>query len=629
MADLLSTSLSGMIAFQRALDVTGHNIANANTPGYSRQVAEFSARAGSGSGAGVIGTGTQVTTVKRIYDVFLGEQLQLATSSYSRFEVLDTLASRVDTLLSDLQTGLTGSMQSFFNALQDVNNDPASVPAREALLGEAEGLTARFESMHLRLDELGNEVSERLAQSVDVVNQLSAQIADINDRIVLAQGRTGQPPNDLLDQRDILVRKLTEQVSISTVNQDDGTMNVYIGSGQALVTGKFANQLGVRGNEFDPTRLEVVYQNQSAATPLDNSLSGGTIGGLLEFRTRVLDPTRQALGETAVALAAAFNEQHRSGMDLSGALGGDFFGIAAPVVLSSNTNTGAGLVDVTVQDLSLITGSDYILEFDGAAYTLSRADTGAAVALSGSGTVADPYTADGLSIVIAAPAAAGDRYLIRPTQDAAGSISVAVNDARAIAIASPVRSSKSDANLGDAEIGFLRVVDASDPNLTSTSTIRFIDPSTYSINGAGAFAYVSGDPIVINGAEFEISGAPLAGDEFTIEANNGGTGGNDNGLALVQVQSASLLDGGTVSINENYAQLVAAVGGTTRQLHASLDAQSVILENVTDSYLSKSGVNLDEEAANLLRFQQAYQAAAQVVAVASNLFNSLLNATGR
>ncbi|MBT8077588.1 MAG: flagellar hook-associated protein FlgK [Gammaproteobacteria bacterium] len=630
MADLLSTSLSGMIAFQRALDLTGHNIANANTPGYSRQVAEFSAREGQGSGNGFIGSGTAITTVKRSYDAFVGEQLQVATSSYSRFNILETLAARVDTLLADPQTGLNGSLQSFFNALQDVNNDPASIPAREALLGEAEGLTNRFQAMDRTLQDLGNEVSQRVSQSVRDINGLSSAIAELNDRIVLAEGRAGgQPANDLLDQRDKLVRELSSHISVSTVTQDDGTINIYIGAGQALVNGKFANQLGVSGSEFDPTRLEVVFEDSSGSTAISGSLTGGTLGGLLEFRTRMLDPTRQALGETAQALAGSFNEQHRAGMDLRGALGGDFFTAAAPTVLRSSGNTGTGIVDVSVQDLALMSNTDYILEFDGAAYSLSRADNGAPVPMGGSGSAADPYTADGLSIVISAPAAAGDRFLIRPAADAAASIGVAVADPQSLAIANPVRTLLADTNIGDASIGPARVVDATDPNLLTTSVIQFIDANTYSIDGAGAFAYTSGDPIVINGAEFAIDGIPFAGDTFTLELNAGGTGDNANGQSLVQVQFDSILDGGTVSINENYGQLVAAVGSTTRQVQSSLDAQSVILENVNATYLSKSGVNLDEEAANLVRFQQSYQAAAQVVAVANTLFQSLLAATGR
>ena len=439
----------------------------------------------------------------------------------------------------------------------------------------------------------------------------------------------GQPPNDLLDQRDLLVRQLSEQVSVTTVTQGDGSMNVFTGSGQALVAGNDVRHLAVQGSEFDPMRLEVVYQGVSGNLVLDNNLTGGAIGGLLDFRSQMLDPTRQALGETALALTLKFNEQHGSGMDLRGVLGEDFFGIDAPTVLSSGRNSGTGTASAAISDISMLTGADYILEYDGATYTLSRADTGQAVAMAGSGSPADPFVADGLSLIVGGAPAAGDRLMIRPARDVAGSISTLIDDPRAVAMALPVRLLSSDANIGSASIGSVSIVDRNDPGLLTSSLIEFTSPTSYTINGAGSFTYTSGGPISINGASFVINGNPAAGDQFTLEANFGASGDNSNGMLLAQVQSAGILAGGTQSINDNYAQLIASVGSTTHQVQSNLDAQSVILASTEDAYLSNSGVNLDEEAANLIRFQMAYQAVAQVISVASTLFDTLLNATRR
>ncbi len=629
MPDMLTTSVTGMLAFQRALAMTGHNIANVNTPGYSRQVATFTTRPGQGSGNGFIGAGTQITTIRRIYDVLLAQQLRTSSSGLARFSTLDSLATKIDSLLSNPGTGINSTLQTFFNSVQDLANDPASIPARQAVLGEASNIVQRFRGLDDRLGEVEAELNQRINQSVTDINQLADSIAEVNDNIVVARARTGQPPNDLLDQRDYLVRRLSEQVAVSTVMQDDGSMNIFIGSGQTLVLGSEAKSLGVQGGEFDPTRLQIVYQGVNGNTPLDTGLTGGTIGGLLEFRTRMLDPTRQALGETALALVGQFNEQHAAGMDLRGAMGGDFFGIDPPTILHSSFNTGGGTASATVSDLGALTGVDYVLEYDGVAYTLSRADTGAVVPMAGSGTIVDPFVADGLSISVGGAAAAGDRIMIRPTRDAADSISRVISDPQAIAMAAPVRTLAAYTNLGDATISAGIVVDRKDPDLLSTSLIEFTDPTTYTINGAGPFAYTAGNPIIVNGVSVQIDGSPLAGDQFTLEANFGGSGNNANGLRLAQVQSTGVLDGGTISINDNYGQLVAGVGSTSQQIKANLDAQTVILSNVEESYLSKSGVNLDEEAANLIRYQQAYQAVAQIVAVASTLFDSLLEATRR
>ncbi len=629
MPDLLSTSLSALTAFQRALDVTGHNIANANTPGYSRQVATFATRVGQGSVASYIGSGVQVTSIRRVYDEMLGQQLNSATTGQARFDILSTLAGRLDVLLADPTTGVNAGLQEFFNAVQDVANDPSSVPARQALLGEADGLVQRFRTLDQRLSETESELNQRITQSVADINRLAAAIADVNDQIALAQGRSGQAPSDLLDERGELIRQLSEQISVTTAVQDDGALSVFIGSGQTLVIGTNARELTVERSEFDPTRVVVAYGGTSGATPLDSGLTGGLLGGLLEFRSRMLDPTRQALGQTAVALAQQFNAQHTSGMDLRGALGGDFFAITDPSVYFSTQNAGSGTAAATVADLGGYTGEDYVLSYDGTAYSLSRASDGQPVTMTGAGTPADPFLAEGLSITVAGAPAAGDRLMIVGGRNAAASIEVLVSDAQAIAMALPTRSAGSLNNLGDASISGVTIVDAADPALLTTALIEFTSPTTYSINGAGAFAYTDGSPITINGTEVTISGAPQAGDQFTIEANVGAIGDNGNGLLLTDVQSISILDGGTISINQNYGQLVAGVGSTTSQLQANLDAQDVVLGNLEDAMLSKAGVNLDEEAANLVRFQQSYQAAAQVVAVASTLFDTLIAATRR
>ncbi|MEX2257903.1 MAG: flagellar hook-associated protein FlgK [Woeseia sp.] len=629
MPNILSTGLSGMLAFQRAIEMTGHNIANANTPGYSRQVAEFVARDGQNMGNGYVGGGTEVTTIKRIYDRMMGEQLLTSTTGQSRFSVLDSLASRVDNLLADPDTALNSGLQGFFNSMQDLANDPASIPARRVMLGEAEGVAQRFIALDGRLGEMDDGVNSRIKESVANVNQLATAIADVNEQITFAQGGTGQPPNDLLDRRDLLLRRLSEQVSVTTATQDDGSINVFIGSGQPLVAGAEAYKLGVRGGEFDPTRAEVVYEGTSGPAALNSGLTGGALGGLQDFRAQILDPARGSLDETALALAARFNEQHASGMDLTGEMGAQFFGISDPTVLHSSSNTGAGTAVVAIDDVAALTGTEYVLEYDGADYALHNAATGASIAMTGSGSGADPFIAGGIRVTVGGAPAAGDRISIHPAGGAAGSVRTLVNEPRAVAMASPVRVQSSVANFGDAHTGSVEVTDRDDPDLLSTVVIEFTSADTYSIDGAGALSYTSGDTIDINGVSFDISGTPAAGDQFVVEPNLGASGDNSNGLLLADIQTVGILDGGTVSINENYGQLVAAVGGSTHQIKSNLEAQNVILANAEDAQLSVSGVNLDEEAANLIRYQQAYQAAAQMITVANSLFDSLLAATRR
>jgi len=628
MPDILNTSLTGMLAFQRALQVTSHNISNANTPGYSRQVAEFSARVGGGAGSGYVGGGTQISTVKRIYDAIQGEQLRSSTTGFARFDALNTLANRMDVLLADADAGLNSGLQSYFNAMQDLANDPSSIAVRQVLVGEAEGLAARFQSLDSQLDNLDSEVNSRIKLAVDDINRIAESIADVNDKISLAYNAP-TPPNDLFDERDRLVLELSEQVAVQTTVQDDGTMSVFIGSGQSLVLGARADKLAVTGSEFDLTRPQIVYQGSAGNSPIDTSAAGGALGGLLDFRSNMLDPARQSLGQTATALTASLNEQHASGMDLRGNLGGDLFSLAPPTVLASGYNAGTPTATVAVTDLGQLTGADYVLEYDGAAYSLTRADTGQAIPLSGTGTAGDPFVGDGISIVVGGAPAAGDRLLVRTGQDAAGTIRNVITDPQAIAMAAPTRSAVSQGNIGDATISPASVFDRTDPALLTAAVIEFTGPGTYSVNGAGAFAYTDGAPIVINGSSVTISGTPSVGDQFTIEANYGAAGDNSNGLLMASIQSVGILDGGAISINENYGRLVSNVGATSRQLQANVDAQSVVLTNAQDAVSQTSAVNLDEEAANLIKFQQSYQAVAQIVAVVSTMFDTLIAATRR
>lgn len=628
MPDALNISLTGMRAFQRGLQVTSHNIANANTPGYNRQVADFTARAGGGQGNTYLGGGTQVATIRRVYDSLQVDQLRSSMTGFARFDTLNTLSSRIDTLLADPDTGLNTGLQSFFNAVQDVASDPASISTRQALIGEAQGVASRFESLDLRLGEMEKEVNSRIRLAVDDINRIATSIADLNGQIALANNAT-TPPNDLLDARDALVLELSGHVSVSTNIQADGNMSVFIGSGQPLVTAGDARKLAATASEFDLTRMTVAYQGASGSTPLDTSNTGGNLGGLLEFRSQVLDPARQSLGQTAVAFAISMNQQNAQGLDLRGNLGGDLFSVADPRVLYSSNNTGTGTASATVADLGEFTGADYVLEYDGASYSVTRADTGAAVALTGSGSPGDPFRADGIIITVAGAPAAGDRLLISTAQNAAGSVESVVTDPQAIAMAAPTRTSVSQGNIGNGTISLPTILDPDDSDLLTSAVIEFTSPTTYSINGAGNFTYSEGSLIVLNGNGITINGTPAAGDRFSLDANYGASGDNSNGLRMAEIQSQGLLDGGTISINDSYGRLVSSVGAMTHQVKGSLEAQGVVLTNAEAAVSATSGVNLDEEAANLIKYQQAYQAVAQVVAVVSTMFDSLLSATRR
>jgi flagellar hook-associated protein 1 FlgK len=625
MADLLSTGISGLLTSRVALDVTGHNISNVNSEGFSRQRATFDARTPLQTGPFFIGQGAQTSSIERIFSQFLVDGLRSATSGESRLSAFDEIASRLDNLLADRAIGLQPALSGFFASVQDVANNPADTAARTALLGQANALTDRFNGIAREMERIDADLNRRISDSVSQINELGRSIAALNGEIQVsaASSPSNRPAADLLDKRDSLLKQLAGVVGLNAVVQDDSSINVFVGSGQALVLGNRSTQLAAVANPFDPTRTEVAVA--STGVVVSAQIGGGELGGLLDVRRDLLDPARAQLGRTAAGLALAFNAQHRAGMDLTGALGGDFFSVSGPTVSGLASNSAGLTLSAGIADIGAVTQFSYVFGFDGAAYSLTRSD-GAAIPMSGTGTAADPFLADGLSLAVAGAPAAGDRFQIRPVLAAATGIDVSITQTGRIAAAAPMRTLTDGANTGTGIISAPRVADATDPALLTPLTISFIAANTYQINGAGAFAYTPGSTIAVNGLEFEISEAPAIGDVFTVVPNTGGVGDNANALRLGELINQGVLDGGATSIGSGFGQLVAQVGSSTAQARIGLDAQRALRNQAEQAQQSVSGVNLDEEAANLLRFEQSFQASARVIAVADTLFQTLLGA---
>jgi flagellar hook-associated protein 1 FlgK len=629
MGDLLSNGVSGLLAFQRALDTTAHNIANVGTPGYSRQRVDMSAREPSRLGDNFIGNGVTVSGINRIYDQLIAQQARSSNSSFQRFDAFAAQTERVNNLFANTTTGLSATLQKFADALQNVSSNPTSTASRQVLLSQANSVAQRLKSYDAQLGQYDTEVQSRIAGQATDISTIAQQIAQLNLKIFEATGRGGQP-NDLLDQRDKLLSDLSEHVDVTSVSQDDGRINVFIGSGQPLVVGDKAADVVTIPDPYDPSRSGIgIRVSSGPVVDISNNLTGGTLGGLLEFRKDVLDPTRNAIGRISIGLTEVINGKHREGVDLLGDLGGDFFAVGAPEGLRNAANPSTATVSVTRTDVSALSESDYILQRAGGVWQLNRVDNGAAVTLTGTGTALDPFVADGIAIELNGTAQDGDRFLIRPTRGAVDDMRVLITDPGRIAAAAPIRTAAGASNSGTATISAGEVTDVTDAQLQSTVTITFPTATTYSIDGGPAVAYTSGSAITANGWSVEISGTPAAGDSFTVSSNAGGSGDNRNAQALIASFKDPVFDGGTVSIDGSTTQLVGRVGVTTSQAQANRDAQEVIQQDAAAAQDSVSGVNLDEEAANMLKYQQAYQAAAQIIRVSSTLFDTLLAAAGR
>jgi flagellar hook-associated protein 1 len=631
---ILGAGQSALTAAQTGLVTTGHNIANVNTPGYSRQVVVQSASAGQDIGVGFIGKGTEVSTIRRVFNEFLHNQVVAGETTKGAIDSHYAQIKQIDNMLADPTSGISAAMQDFFEGVQDVATNPGSAASRQAMLSGAEAMAARFQSIADRLNEMRQSINGQVTSSISAINVYAQQIASLNDAIEKAQGTAGEgkPANDLLDQRDHIIAELSKEVKVSVVKQGN-SYNVFMGSGQALTVGTQVFKVQAAINPTDASKIQLSYASNGTTTLIpDSSITGGRLGGLLDFRNNSLDAAQNALGRVAIGLAETFNAQHRLGQDQTGALGGNFFTAGVPRVNASTTNTGTGAVNAAITDPSALTTSNYRVAFSSGTFTVTRLSDNKQFPTSPATFNTFPQTIDGITITSPSAMAAfgaNDEYVIQPTRDGASGFGVLINDTKNIAAAAPIRTGAASGNTGTATVSAGVVNAPVNANLQQPVTIRFNADGTYNVTGTGTGnpvnqAYTSGGGITYNGWTIQISGTPASGDTFTIGPNTGGVGDNRNALLLSGLQAKGTLEGGLTYQNA-YTHMVSQVGNKTRELEVTGKAEEKLLAAAVQAHQSESGVNLDEEAANLMRYQQAYQAAAKVMQTASQLFELLLD----
>ncbi|MGE6687772.1 flagellar hook-associated protein FlgK [Stutzerimonas stutzeri] len=675
MADLLSIGLSGLAASKTQLSITGHNITNVNTPGYSRQDATQATRSPQFSGAGYIGSGTSLVDIRRTYSEFLTSQLRSSTSLNSDVEAYKSQIDQLDSLLAGTTTGITPSLQKFFSALQTAAEDPANIPARQLVLAEAEGLSRRFNTVYDRLSEQNNFTNKQMSAVTDQVNRLAGSIGSLNNAIAIAAAN-GKQPNDLLDARDEAVRQLSGYIGVTVVPQDDSSFNIFIGSGQPLVVGSTVAQLEVVPGQGDPNRHEVQFISGGSRQGITSQISGGELGGLIRYREEVLDSTMNSLGRLALAVSDQVNTQLGQGLDLKGQVGSALFGdYNDPALAKLRVNAFAGNSNaqpvLNITDTSVLTTSDYLMEYDGGGYKVRRLSDNQLMTVaenpSGTLSITDKNGRDqGFQVVLGTPApAAGDKFTLQPTRRGASDIKTTLDQADQLAFAAPVRAESNLQNAGTGAIGQPDMISGPSPISipalqgvfgSSGATLTFTDPGTVTITGGTAqFRNVDSstspptvtysstatiqpgqkNSLVVGDAnhqfEFSLSGTPKDGDRFSMTFNQSGVSDNRNALKLVDLQTKqtvgvdAAVNGSGFSFTDGYGELVERVGTLTAQARMDSDATGSILKQATDNRDSLSAVNLDEEAANLIKFEQYYNASAQIIQVARSLFDTLIS----
>ncbi len=505
MPGLLDTAVTGLRTSQTALRTTGHNIANANTPGYSRQSIEVATNPAQNNGAGFIGNGARVTAIERTVDEFLIAQLRTDTSLHSELSAFNENIRQLDTLLSDPSTGLSQGLDKFFATMENGADDPTSIPSRQLIISESDNLAQRFNTLYDSIETVSKNINQKLGVAVSQINALSTSIAEINKNIAQSVGVSDQPPNDLLDQREEALRQLSELVSIDVVDQGDGLLNVSIGSGQSLVVGGDARQLALVDGILDPQQKEIAYQDSVGSQVISSFINGGELGGLLDFRESTLSTAFNELGRIAMVMSDSFNEAHSKGIDLNNQFGGLFFSdvndptVAATRVFGDSNNAPPSdrVMSVELTDASQLTASDYVLEVASGdtSYRVTRESDGAVV-YSGAlpSSFPDSIEFDGVQLNFSSGSfQAGDRFLIQPTRTGARDIASALERPDQLAFASPLVTTNDSGNIGNAEISAGALVSLEDVNgaalplfdtagqMSPPLLVRFNTPTSYDV----------------------------------------------------------------------------------------------------------------------------------------------------
>jgi len=659
---LMNLGLSGLNAAQWGLTTTGQNISNASTPGYSVERPVYAEASGQYTSSGYMPQGVNTSTVQRQYSQYLNDQLNSAQTQSSALSTYYSLVTQLNNFVGSPTAGISTAITNYFTGLQNVANNASDPSARQTAISNAQVLADQINAAGQQYDQLRTSVNSQLTSTVSQINTYTAQIAQLNQQIQAASSQ-GQPPNQLMDQRDLAASNLSQLAGVQVVQNSDG-YNVLLAGGQPLVVADKSYQLGTVPSQSDPSELTVVSQGVAGATsPGPNqylpatSLSGGTLGGLLAFRSQTLDPAQAQLGAVATSFAAQVNGQNALGIDLSGNVGGNLFSVGSPSVYANQANTGGSTLAVSFANGSQPTTSDYTLSYDGAKYTLTDSESGAVVGTS----AAMPGSIGGLNFSLTGAMAAGDSFSVQPTRAALDNFALATSDGSAIAASSPVVSAAATTNAGTATITQGTVSAGYQlPAGTTTLTYSAVTSTTGTLSGfqAGTTVTIAGTPPtsvaiasvattvpysaatgatltinstvqpapagVMNGVTVSLSGVPVNGDQFTIGAYAGGTNDGSNALLLSQLVSAKTLSGGTSTLTGAYANYVNTIGNTTNQLKSSSSAQTALVSQITSAQQSVSGVNQNEEAANLMQYQQFYQANAKVIQTANSLFQTVL-----
>ncbi len=533
---LFNIGKSAIFTSQTALSVTSHNIANVNTPGFSRQEAILEVSTPISIRGGFLGSGVNVDHIRRHYDNFIQSQLLGQYQNYGRSTALENAFSQIEQIFNESKNmGLSIPISDFFNSWQDLSTNPEGQTQRIVLLQKTESLVIAAKRMERGIIENINNLNQQIYDIAERVNTIASQIAELNERIISSEGslNTGQA-NDLRDQRQNLLNELGKLIEASSYEEQDGSINVSIGM-KSLVYKSEYNALSVKVDEEG--NREIYLQNSNITLKINK----GQIGGIISARDTIQNNQLKGLRRLIASLIKEINLIHQNGYGLDGSTGNDFFN--PPGLSLGNFSSGASITG-SITNLSLLSLDEYEINFDGTGnYHVIDKDTDTEVA-SGAYISGNPINFQGISVTITGAVSSNDRFSVSPLTDVIQKFGTSISDYRKIA-------------------------------------------------ASGSSAGLPGD--------------------------------NTNALNIISLAEENLSELGGKSFTGFYKGIVSDIAILASSANDSLTFDTKLLEEINARRESVSGVSLEEEAANLIKYQRAFEAGARIIKVTDELLQTIMN----
>lgn len=637
---------SGLLAAQQQLATTSHNIANVDTDGYSRQRAEQGTNNAIQSGRNFLGTGSYVKDIARLYDQFSYKEQVNSQTSLGQADTKHLGLNQLNEVMTFSSAGILTSMQGFYQSINSINDNPDDLGLRNIALQQAENLTVNVNSLNENFDQMSQTVNGEIGRMAAKITEISQGIASINQIMTQKMSSGGGQANDLLDERDRLVNQLAEFTTVNTIADSRGIMSVMIGQGTTLVAGTTALSVQVIAGDPDPLQAQLQLSGPNSTMAIDSTKLGGALAAKIEFRDQDLAQARRELDVMVLAISETINDVQADGLDLNAAQGTDLFtdinSVAAQQgrIFNQSSNGGNLTAQINISDVSALSADEFEVRYDGANYTMTNLRDNSITNLGPSVAGSTHTTTLGFDFVESAGGPiAGDRYIIRPGQNSAANMAVQLSDGNGIAASSAVEITPSDNNISPGKVEISDMVNPVTARTMMPMRVEVLETAPNVFNyvtidntgtASAAVAYTPPSQEINMGAfSFTISGrpsgtAPSAPEQFFI-GDSYGVGNGGNALALAATQELGVVNGGKQTFNQSLASNNADVGSKASQAKNTAETSQALFTQAFNRNQATSGVNLDEEAANLMKFQQAYQAAAKVMTVASTLFDSILS----